>query len=91
MADYRVKVLAVKNVTHNVHAFTIEKPRVLNTHPDKLPIFPFSKTSGKPRNVLLLSPLSPIRKRLNSPSNRIQTTTVLPMNSQKYNPGTFLK
>lgn len=26
MADYRVKVLAVKNVTHNVNAFTIEKP-----------------------------------------------------------------
>ncbi|WP_159476387.1 FAD-binding oxidoreductase [Dyadobacter sp. 3J3] len=26
MADYQVKVLAVKDVTHNVHAFTIEKP-----------------------------------------------------------------
>ena len=26
MADYQVKVIAVKNVTHNVHAFTIEKP-----------------------------------------------------------------
>lgn len=27
MADYKVKVLAVKNVTHNVHSFTIEKPK----------------------------------------------------------------
>ena len=26
MADYKVKVLDVKPVTHNVHAFTIEKP-----------------------------------------------------------------
>ncbi|MEO6684313.1 MAG: FAD-binding oxidoreductase [Dyadobacter sp.] len=26
MADYQVKVIAVKDVTHNVHAFTIEKP-----------------------------------------------------------------
>ena len=26
MADYQVKVIAVKKVTHNVHAFTIEKP-----------------------------------------------------------------
>jgi ferredoxin-NADP reductase len=27
MADYQVKVLAIRNVTHNVHSFTIEKPK----------------------------------------------------------------
>jgi ferredoxin-NADP reductase len=26
MSDHKVKVLAIKNVTHNVHSFTIEKP-----------------------------------------------------------------
>jgi len=33
MADYHVKILAVKSVTHNVHSFTIEKPKEFTYKP----------------------------------------------------------
>lgn len=33
MADYQVKVIEVKNVTHNVHSFTVEKPEGFSFNP----------------------------------------------------------
>ncbi len=33
MADYSVKVLEVKSITHNVHSFTVEKPEGYTYHP----------------------------------------------------------
>ena len=33
MADYQVKVIRIKNVTHNVHSFMVEKPEGFNFNP----------------------------------------------------------
>lgn len=33
MADYQVKVIRIKNVTHNVHSFTVEKPEGFSFNP----------------------------------------------------------
>lgn len=33
MADYQVKVIAIKTITHNVHSFTVEKPEGFSFNP----------------------------------------------------------